>query len=71
MPLYEYLCDDCGRFEMMRRVSERDEPALCPECHAQAERVQTGAQIRRSGGASGDDAGSYGFQHRGGCSCCG
>jgi putative FmdB family regulatory protein len=30
MPIFEYLCDDCGtKFEKLVR---RDERVLCPEC---------------------------------------
>lgn len=33
MPLYEYDCDDCGlRFELLRKLSEHLQPAVCPEC---------------------------------------
>lgn len=33
MPLYEYMCDDCGcKFELLRRFSQSDDPALCPHC---------------------------------------
>jgi len=35
MPVYEYLCPHCKRvFELMRPMSESDEPASCPECKA-------------------------------------
>jgi putative FmdB family regulatory protein len=31
MPIYEYLCDDCGsKFEKLLRRS--DEKVLCPQC---------------------------------------
>src|ERR1700743_28320 len=32
MPVYEYLCDDCGPFKDMRPMSECDEPQDCPQC---------------------------------------
>jgi putative FmdB family regulatory protein len=33
MPLYEYLCQGCGRrFEAMRRMSERANGPACPSC---------------------------------------
>ena len=32
MPIYEYLCESCGRVtEVMQKVSDRA-PAACPEC---------------------------------------
>ncbi|KND58690.1 putative regulatory protein [Candidatus Burkholderia verschuerenii] len=74
MPVYDYECEDCGTFETVRRISERDEPAACPQCHAVAPRVTVGApSFGKSGGAADtDDAGSgiYGMTHRGGCMCC-
>lgn len=33
MPLYEYTCPKCGEeFELIRTLSERDEPTQCPRC---------------------------------------
>ena len=33
MPLYEYICRKCsGRFEAIRRMSERTLPVTCPRC---------------------------------------
>lgn len=35
MPLYEYRCEDCGKaFEMLRRMSEADNAAVCPKCES-------------------------------------
>lgn len=32
MPIYEYLCDDCGEsFEVIRSASDTEE-VTCPEC---------------------------------------
>jgi putative FmdB family regulatory protein len=75
MPVYDYECADCGAFEAVRRISERDEPAACPHCGAIAGRVTIGAPSfgKSSGSAGGDgaeNAGSYGMTHRGGCMCC-
>ncbi len=39
MPLYEYLCDDCGPFTQMRPMSEYDAPCDCPQCAIAAPRV--------------------------------
>ena len=39
MPVYEYLCDDCGPFRDMRPMSECDDPQNCPRCEATARRV--------------------------------
>ena len=40
MPLYEYICPDCGvKFEMMRPISCSAEDVPCPQCKSQAKRV--------------------------------
>ena len=33
MPIYEYVCQDCGkRFEMIRSIKEADSPIPCKSC---------------------------------------
>ena len=33
MPIYEYVCGDCGsNFELRRSYSVADDPAGCPSC---------------------------------------
>ena len=40
MPIYEYRCSKCGiDFKLMRHMSEINEPALCPQYGAEAERL--------------------------------
>ena len=40
MPTYEYRCPKCGTdFELMRRMSELNDPASCPRCGDKAERL--------------------------------
>ncbi|HBT34243.1 MAG TPA: FmdB family transcriptional regulator [Pusillimonas sp.] len=39
MPVYEYLCNSCGDFTAVRRVSERDAECACPQCGQAASRV--------------------------------
>jgi len=35
MPLYEYYCSDCqGKFEVLRRISQADDPIACPYCES-------------------------------------
>ncbi len=37
MPIYEYRCKKCSHvFELMRRLSARDDKAPCPECKSRA-----------------------------------
>lgn len=40
MPLYEYYCEDCDSvLEALRSVLQSDEPAVCPKCGGDAERI--------------------------------
>ncbi|HYP83679.1 zinc ribbon domain-containing protein [Variovorax sp.] len=39
MPTYDYECRDCGGFDALRPLAERNEPAACPDCGAAAPRV--------------------------------
>lgn len=73
MPIYEYVCLDCGeRFELIRSMKEADSPIACEACESQhtsrmlalfnahsAGRVVAGSQ---SGGCASCSGGS--------CSCC-
>ncbi len=43
MPVYDYECTDCGAFETVRHIAERDDPAECPRCGEIAGRVTVGA----------------------------
>ena len=39
MPVYEYLCNDCGPFTDMRPMAECDDPQDCPNCETESPRV--------------------------------
>lgn len=39
MPVYEYLCQDCGVFEEMAPMSRFADPCDCPDCGISAVRV--------------------------------
>lgn len=39
MPTYDYACQDCGGFDAFRLMSQRNEPAACPECGMASPRV--------------------------------
>ena len=43
MPTYDYRCADCGGFDALRSVAQRDLPLPCPDCGAAAERVMSSA----------------------------
>ena len=50
MPFYEYSCKKCGmKFDLMRRLVERDDPASCPSCgaknaHRELPRIHAGVR---------------------------
>jgi putative FmdB family regulatory protein len=72
MPLYNYLCADCGPFDEIRSMSAYEEPEPCPQCGDPAPR-QLGApavnSASPSAGAPRAPAGRS-LRHRGGCGCC-
>ena len=39
MPTYDYDCPSCGGFDAFRPLSERNEPAACPDCATASPRV--------------------------------
>lgn len=39
MPTYEYECADCGPFDMLRPVAQRDDELNCPRCNRPSRRV--------------------------------
>lgn len=87
MPTYEYTCEHCGSFTMLRPIAERHEPSQCPYC------ASTGGPLRVSAPAlslladsqrkaiAGNERSAHAPQtvdeykasraHPAGCSCCG
>ena len=48
MPLYEYQCPKCGRFEVIRKFS--DEPlTTCPTCGAEVQKMPSAPAIQFKG----------------------
>lgn len=39
MPVYEYHCEECGRFSAIRKMAESGHPANCTTCGALSARV--------------------------------
>jgi putative FmdB family regulatory protein len=84
MPVYEYLCDDCGPFTDMRPMAECDDPQGCPQCEVMAPRViltapnffpmavdkrKASATNERSQHAP-QTVAEYKAKHGPGCGCC-
>lgn len=71
MPTYDFECATCGKFDLMRRISERNDDALCPTCGRAANRVVVAGPSLAGGSSADDDSvGSYGMRHSGSCLCC-
>lgn len=45
MPTYDYACSQCGTFEVMRSIAQREAAALCPGCGAMCQRVLISAPM--------------------------
>jgi len=84
MPVYDYLCNDCGPFTDMRPMVECDAPQDCPKCESAsprailrapnffcmpAERRKAHATNERSANAP-KTLGEYKASHGAGCGCC-
>jgi putative FmdB family regulatory protein len=71
MPLYSYLCADCGPFDEIRSISAYEEPEPCPSCGEPAPR-QLGAPAVKSSSvsAAAPRAPAQSAKHRAGCGCC-
>ena len=85
MPVYEYLCADCGPFTDLRPMSEYDAPMQCPGCGVLAPRAFLTAPYfscmsteRRLAHATNERSAhapqrlaDMTAKHGAGCSCCG
>ncbi len=45
MPIYDYLCAECGEFSLQRGIAERDRPAPCPDCDELGQRIVTAPNL--------------------------
>lgn len=72
MPIYEYVCKDCGsHFDTLRRMKEADLPIICMDCHG----LNTVRQLSVFFAKSGDKpvagtSGGCGNCNGGSCSTC-
>lgn len=48
MPVYGYLCADCGPFEATRPIAQATRPQPCPECGRRAARELASPHVRTS-----------------------
>ncbi len=51
MPVYDYKCEECGRFEYTQRITE-DALTVCPQCGHQVQRLiskNVGVVLKGSG----------------------
>lgn len=39
VPIYDFICENCGPFELRRSFAEAGEQAVCPSCEEEAKRV--------------------------------
>ena len=75
MPLYEYYCTKCAsKYELLRSMSQSDEPATCPSGHKGGARMLSlFASVGGKGGggdfAAGDGGGGGCGCGGGGCGC--
>lgn len=62
MPMYEYICNECGRrFEQFTWSSSSDDEILCPACGAaNARKVMSAFGVGRSPGTSPSACGPVG-----------
>lgn len=51
MPLYEFLCNDCGEFEELRSLAESSTPANCPQCGETAPKIFSAPNINLNSGS--------------------
>jgi putative FmdB family regulatory protein len=75
MPVYEYVCRECGTFTALRPMAEFREPCACPTCGCSAPRASLSASrlvgmgsAPRSLVASNEPGAKV--AHPAGCGCC-
>jgi putative FmdB family regulatory protein len=73
MPIYEYLCQDCGeRFEVVRAMKDADAPVACGKCSGEHTQRMLSVFFASSGGRVVAGGGSSCAGCAGGsCSSCG
>lgn len=71
MPLYEYVCDECGyHFDMLRSMREANEPVACPKCNSPLTHRVVSSFFAQSDGRSLVKSNSCSGCQGGSCSSC-
>jgi putative FmdB family regulatory protein len=73
MPIYEYICKDCGeRFETLRAMKDADAPMACQNCNSQHTSRMLSVFFAQSGGrvVAGGNGGCAGCSSSS-CASCG
>jgi putative FmdB family regulatory protein len=74
MPLYEYVCLDCGNhFDALRSMRDSDKPITCNKCESDHTSRQISVFFANSGGkvVAGGGGGGCGGCSGGSCASCG
>ncbi len=74
MPLYEYLCQDCGKhFDALRSMKDADKPIKCKQCSSEHTTRQLSVFFSQSEGraVAGTSGGGCAGCAGGSCSSCG
>lgn len=70
MPIYEYLCPDCGT-EFEELVTKADTPVQCPSCNSgHPEKLISCCQVHGAGSGDYGDYAASGGGSGGGCGGC-
>lgn len=48
MPIYDFVCGDCGGFEQRRSFADASDAAICPSCGKGASRVYSMPNTRKT-----------------------
>jgi putative FmdB family regulatory protein len=71
MPIYEYVCLDCGeRFEKLRLMREADMPIACSSCDSEHTTRKVSVVFAHSGGKMGAESSRSTINSGGGCAGC-
>lgn len=71
MPIYEYVCLDCGeRFETLRMMRDADMPIACSSCTSEHTTRKVSAAFAHSGGRMAAETPRSTTSSGGGCSGC-